>query len=71
MKTSGSHNDRSPSRLIDARIKELGDWRGQTLSRLRAIIKPIPKSSRSGSGAGFRCGRTTALSAPERLTTVS
>ena len=29
----------SPSRLIDARIKELGDWRGETLARIRAIIK--------------------------------
>ena len=29
----------SPSRLIDARIKELGDWRGETLARVRAIIK--------------------------------
>jgi hypothetical protein len=29
----------SPSRLIDARIKELGDWRGAMLSRLRALIK--------------------------------
>ena len=29
----------SPSRLIDARIKELGDWRGQTLSRIRVLIK--------------------------------
>jgi hypothetical protein len=29
----------SPSRLIDARIKELGDWRGNTLSRLRTLIK--------------------------------
>ena len=29
----------SPSQLIDARIKELGDWRGKTLSRLRALIK--------------------------------
>src|SRR6201747_2153701 len=29
----------SPSRLIDARIKELGDWRGKTLSRVRALIK--------------------------------
>jgi len=29
----------SPSQLIDARIKELGDWRGQMLSRLRALIK--------------------------------
>jgi hypothetical protein len=29
----------SPSRLIDARIKELNDWRGQTLARVRALIK--------------------------------
>ena len=29
----------SPSRLIDARIKELGDWRGKMLGRLRALIK--------------------------------
>src|SRR5678815_2959399 len=29
----------SPSRLIDATIKELGDWRGKTLSRVRALIK--------------------------------
>jgi hypothetical protein len=28
-----------PSRLIDARIKELGDWRGETLARVRALIK--------------------------------
>jgi hypothetical protein len=30
---------KSPSKLIDARIKELGDWRGKTLGRLRALIK--------------------------------
>ena len=29
----------SPSQLIDARIKELADWRGETLARVRAIIK--------------------------------
>jgi hypothetical protein len=34
----GSPGD-SPSRLIDARIAELGDWRGKTLARLRALIK--------------------------------
>ncbi|MEP6898765.1 MAG: DUF1801 domain-containing protein [Rhodanobacter sp.] len=33
-----SGND-TPSRLIDARIKQLGDWRGETLARVRAIIK--------------------------------
>ena len=31
--------DESPSDLIDARIKELGDWRGETLSRVRTLIK--------------------------------
>ena len=29
----------SPSQMIDARIKELGDWRGKTLSRIRSLIK--------------------------------
>ena len=29
----------SPARLIDARIRKLGDWRGETLARVRAIIK--------------------------------
>ena len=29
----------APSKLIDARIKELGDWRGETLARVRALIK--------------------------------
>jgi hypothetical protein len=29
----------SPSRMIDGRIKELGDWRGATLARVRALIK--------------------------------
>jgi hypothetical protein len=29
----------TPSRLIDARIKELGDWRGETLARVRKLIK--------------------------------
>jgi len=29
----------SPARLIDARIKELGDWRGEMLSRLRGLVK--------------------------------
>ena len=32
-------SDESPSQLIDARIKELGDWRGKMLSRLRTLVK--------------------------------
>jgi hypothetical protein len=39
MKKSGSQKSNSPSQLIDARIKELGDWRGKMLSRLRTLIK--------------------------------
>jgi hypothetical protein len=37
MSKTGSRE--SPSELIDARIAELGDWRGETLGRLRALIK--------------------------------
>lgn len=36
---NGSQTGPSPSRLIDGRIKELGDWRGQMLGRLRALIR--------------------------------
>ena len=39
MKKSGSQKSGSPSQLIDARIKELGDWRGKMLSRLRTLVK--------------------------------
>ena len=44
MKKSGSQkskssSEKSPSQLIDARIKELGDWRGQMLGLLRALVK--------------------------------
>jgi hypothetical protein len=34
-----SKGDDSPSQLIDARIAELGDWRGETLARVRELIK--------------------------------
>jgi len=36
---SATTKSESPSRLIDARIKELDDWRGKTLARVRALIK--------------------------------
>ena len=39
MTKSGSQKSKSPSQLIDARIKELGDWRGKMLGRLRALVK--------------------------------
>jgi hypothetical protein len=39
MKQSESQSSESPSQLIDARIKELGDWRGEMLGLLRGLIK--------------------------------
>ena len=39
MKKSDPNETRPPSQLIDARIEELGDWRGAMLSRLRAMIR--------------------------------
>ena len=38
-KKIGSKKDESPAQLIDARIEELDDWRGEMLSGLRALIK--------------------------------
>jgi hypothetical protein len=39
MAKSGAQQSKSPSQLIDDRITELGDWRGEMLSRLRTLIK--------------------------------
>ena len=39
MKKSATTNSESPSRLIDARIKELDDWRGKTLLQVRTLIR--------------------------------
>jgi hypothetical protein len=39
MKKAESPESESPSQLIDGRIKELGDWRGEMLGRLRALVK--------------------------------
>jgi hypothetical protein len=39
MKKSASKRAESPSELIDSKIEDLGDWRGEMLSRLRALIK--------------------------------
>src|ERR1700729_931343 len=39
MKKSAASESEAPSVLIDARIKELDDWRGKMLSRVRALIK--------------------------------
>jgi hypothetical protein len=39
VKKTAPKKGKSPSRLIDDRIKELGDWRGEMLSRIRTLIK--------------------------------
>ncbi len=39
MTKSGPQKEKSPSQLIDGRIEELGDWRGEMLSRLRTLVK--------------------------------
>jgi hypothetical protein len=39
MSKSGAQESKSPSQLIDERIEDLGDWRGELLSRLRSLVK--------------------------------
>ena len=39
IRKSGSQKGKSPSQMIDERIKELDDWRGKMLSQLRTVIK--------------------------------
>jgi hypothetical protein len=39
VKKSASSKTKSPSQLIDARIEELGDWRGEMLGRIRGLIR--------------------------------
>jgi hypothetical protein len=41
MATGEAHEGKSPSQLIDERIEELGDWRGEMLGRLRALVKEV------------------------------
>jgi hypothetical protein len=39
MATSGAQNSKTPSQLIDQRIQDLGDWRGEVLSQIRSSIR--------------------------------
>ncbi len=56
----------NPSELIDARIQDLNDWRGETLAHIRHLIKQAdpdvveecPTWSRNGRGEASRCGIT-------------
>ena len=60
MKKSGAEEVKSPSELIDTKIKELGDWRGDMLRRLRALVKEAdPEVFEEWKWRGFPCGRTT------------
>src|SRR2546425_10864305 len=53
MRKSGSQKGKSPSRMIDERIKELGDWRGKMLSQLRTLIKQTdPEGGEEWKGRG-------------------
>ena len=50
----------SPSQLIDERIVELGDWRGEMLARIRKLIKEaVPEVSEEWKWRGALSGRTT------------
>jgi hypothetical protein len=49
----------SPAELIDARIEELGDWRGKTLARLRALIKQADREVVEEWKWNTPCGLTT------------
>jgi hypothetical protein len=63
MKKDATIKGESPSRLIDARIKELNDWRGKMLSHVRALIKQADPAAveewkwRATSGALSICMR--------------
>ena len=80
MNTSGSAGGQSASEFIDKRIAELGDWRGETLSRMRKLIKEADpdvveewkwRKRESLRIQGFRCGPIKVRSAPERRTRAS
>ena len=56
MTTDEPHDTPSPSELIDARIDELGDWRGETLSRVRALVhEAIPDVVEEWKWRGVPC----------------
>jgi hypothetical protein len=56
MKKSATTEGESPSRLIDAKIKELGDWRGKRLARVRALIKQaVPEVVEEWKWRGVPC----------------
>ena len=66
------HAEASPGQRMNGRIRELGDWRGETLAKIRSLVREaVPRRSRNGSGAPFLYGRITAYRAPEKPTGTS
>jgi hypothetical protein len=67
----------APSQLIEARIEELGDWRGKTLARVRALIRQADPEVveewkwRKASNPGVPVGLTKGRSARARRTRAS
>ena len=60
-KSGSKDQDRgqTPAQLIDARIKELGDWRGETLAHVRKLINEAdPQVVEEWKWGAFRCGTT-------------
>jgi hypothetical protein len=76
MAKSIAKKDESPSKLIDARIMELGDWRGETLAKVRRLIKEAdPEVIEEWkwvkpTNPGLQSGPTTAASAQGKPTRV-
>src|SRR5262249_34420634 len=69
MKKLGKNQGEPASALISKRIAELVDWRGETLGRMRKLIKEAdPAVVEEWKWMGPRSGRTTASSAPVRRT---
>ncbi len=58
-KSTSQQEGESPSQLIDARIEELDDWRGATLSQLRGLIKEADPEVVEEWKWGARSGHTT------------
>jgi hypothetical protein len=62
MKKSGASQGQSASELISKRIAELGDWRGESLSRMRKLIKEAdPDGDVLGPGRGPRSHRAVGV----------
>jgi len=60
MSKSAPQIEKSPSQMIDERIRELGDWRGKMLAQLRALINQTdPEVVEEWKWRGFRCGLMT------------